>query len=68
VLVICVSVSACHKIEYTNASFNETCWEMGYDYAVPVYVDDEVAGFNCCVEITENTYNCEDFYYLDDVA
>jgi len=41
---------------------------MGYDYAVPVYVDDEVAGFNCCVEITENTYNCEDFYYLDDVA
>lgn len=65
-LVICIALLACHKVEYTEAWFNETCQNLGYDMAVPVYWDDEPAGTNCCV-MDGNRINCEKFYYMDDL-
>lgn len=67
-LIMIIHLSACHQVKYTEAWFNETCQEKGYDYAMPVYMDDEIAGFNCCVEVGERTYDCEDFYYLDELT
>ncbi len=66
VLVAIILVSACHEARYTEAWFNKTCQDLGYDMAVPVYWDDEPAGTNCCV-MDGNRINCEDFYYMDDL-
>lgn len=64
-LVICIALLACHKVEYTEAWFNETCQNLGYDTAVPVYWDDVPAGTNCCKRMGDKVV-CDEFYFVDE--
>ena len=49
VTTILLLISGCMR-DVSEPNFNQTCQEKGYDYALPILMDDKVAGFNCCLE------------------
>ena len=63
-LVLVIAISAC-KIRDMDSHFNETCQKEGYDFAIPVSIGNETAGFNCC-KMAGNHVDCDRFYSVDD--
>jgi hypothetical protein len=61
-LLIIFIIAACQKTEIPESYLNETCKEKGYDFALPIYTDEKIVGFNCCTEIDEHTAECLDYH------